>query len=116
LAKITWGLSLADASQNTGLRSFYIGDSKQAAKEVGYIQTHREEFDLDQDGVLDERELVKAMETEAKRHRLEGLHAALSTHPPTYKRILLLKELEKEVGVVHAVVPREAEQPGLNEI
>ncbi|MFX1561824.1 MAG: M48 family metalloprotease [Promethearchaeota archaeon] len=116
LAKITWGLSLADASQNTGLRSFYIGDSKQAAKEVGYIQTHRGEFDLDQDGVLDERELVKAMETEAKRHRLEGIHAALSTHPPTYKRILLLKELEKEVGVVHAAVPRKGEQPGINEI
>ncbi|MFX1562561.1 MAG: M48 family metalloprotease [Promethearchaeota archaeon] len=117
LAKITWGLSLAEASKNTGLRSFYIGDSKQAAKEVGYIQTHRHQFDLDKDGVLDERELLIAMETEAKRHRLGGISAALSTHPPTYKRILLLKDLEKEITARQAVVPtREEAQPALDEI
>jgi heat shock protein HtpX len=116
LAKITWGLSLADASKNTGLRSFYIGDSKQAAKEVGYIRTHRHQFDLDEDGVLDERELLKAMEIEAKRHRLDVIHAALSTHPPTYKRILLLKDIEQELEVEPAAVSRRAEQPGLNEI
>jgi len=103
LTKITWGLSLASEAPSSGLRSFYIGDPKQAAAETEYIRTHRYEFDLDKDGVLDERELMIAMETEARRHKLAGLHAALSTHPPTYKRILLLKQLEKELAARQAM-------------
>jgi Zn-dependent protease with chaperone function len=51
---------------------------------------------LDKDGVLDERELQQAMEKEAKSiwNQLNNLFA---THPPTFKRILLLREIEEEM-------------------
>jgi heat shock protein HtpX len=117
LARITWGLSLAKDAPSSGLRSFYIGDPKQAASEVRYIREHSREFDLDRDGVLDERELVAAMESEAKREKLSGVKASLSTHPPTYKRILLLYDLEKELGQRRrARVTRGKAEPGLDEI
>ncbi|MFX1475964.1 MAG: M48 family metalloprotease [Promethearchaeota archaeon] len=117
LARITWGLSLAEKAPSSGLRSFYIGDPKQAASEVRYIRDHSREFDLDQDGVLDERELVAAMESEAKREKLAGIKASLSTHPPTYKRILLLYDLAEELGQRRrAKVTRDEAQPGLDEV
>ncbi len=117
LARITWGLSLAEKAPSSGLRSFYIGDPKQAASEVRYIREHRREFDLDRDGVLDERELLTAMESEAKRQKLAGIKASLSTHPPTYKRILLLYDLEEELGQRRRAKPVSSEDsPGLDEI
>ena len=120
LARITWGLSLAEKAPSSGLRSFYIGDPKQAASEVRYIREHSREFDLDRDGVLDERELLTAMESEAKRQKLAGIKASLSTHPPTYKRILLLYDLEEELGQrrrARRTPAKSAEdQPGLDQI
>jgi heat shock protein HtpX len=117
LARITWGLSLAEKAPSSGLRSFYIGDPKQAASEVRYIRDHKREFDIDRDGVLDERELVAAMESEAKRQKLAGIKASLSTHPPTYKRILLLYDLEEELGQRRRAPAKSAEdKPGLDEI
>ncbi|MHA1410424.1 MAG: M48 family metalloprotease [Candidatus Odinarchaeia archaeon] len=97
LAKITWGLSIAPKNkQSEGMRNLYIADSEQARLEVAYIRENREEFDLDKDGVLDEQELMRAMEIEAKKTKLSGLSAKFATHPPTYRRILLLKKIEKE--------------------
>ena len=37
------------------------------------------------------------MEKEA-RSTWRGLNEAFSTHPPTYKRILLLRQIESEIG------------------
>ncbi|MEM2907459.1 MAG: M48 family metalloprotease [Candidatus Odinarchaeota archaeon] len=103
LAKITWGLSIAPKSnQSDAMRNLYIADSSQAKLEVAYVREHKEEFDLDKDGVLDEQELVIAMEKEAKKSKLSGLSAKFATHPPTYKRILLLKKIEKELQSIPA--------------
>ena len=51
---------------------------------------------LDHDGVLDERELELAMEKESKSTWVQ-MNSLFATHPPTFKRILLLKEIEQEM-------------------
>jgi len=56
----------------------------------------KREYDLDKDGVLDERELELAMEREAK-SRWTTVNTWFATHPATYQRILLLREMEKEI-------------------
>lgn len=109
LAKITYGLSL-QKKKGSGLRTFYISDPNQAVKEAAYIRSHRYQFDLDKDGVLDDRELLQAMETEASRHELGMVQASLATHPPTFKRILLLKELQADMDVQQAIVPPKDEE------
>jgi len=95
LAKITYGLSLSPKAPE-GARAFFIGDPVQAKQEISEIMDNKSEYDLDHDGVLDERELELAMEKESKSTwvRLNGLFA---THPPTFKRILLLREIEEEM-------------------
>jgi len=95
LAKITYGLSISPKPPE-GARAFYIGDPAKARQEMRQIMENKNKYDLDRDGVLDERELQLAMEKEAHDTwtRLNGLFA---THPPTFKRILLLKEIENEM-------------------
>ncbi|MGQ9538090.1 MAG: M48 family metalloprotease [Candidatus Bathycorpusculaceae bacterium] len=95
LAKITYGLSLSPKPPS-GARAFYIGDPAMAKLEISSIMVKKEEYDLDKDGVLDERELELAMEREAK-STWEKINTWFSTHPPTFKRILLLREIEKEM-------------------
>jgi heat shock protein HtpX len=93
LAKITYGLSLSK-EQPGAARSFYIGDPLSAKREIGSIMQNRSKYDLDGDGVLDEKELMLAMEEEAKRRR----HSEVaSTHPSTFRRIQMLKEMEKDL-------------------
>jgi len=94
LAKITFGLSLAKDKPGA-VRSFYIGDPVTAKEEVKVIMQNKNKYDLDGDGVLDERELRKAMEEQAKRpgSRLEFM----STHPSTFKRIQQLKLIEDDL-------------------
>ncbi|MCW4005164.1 MAG: M48 family metalloprotease [Candidatus Bathyarchaeota archaeon] len=96
LAKITYGLSIAPKAEGNA-RSFYIEDPTMARQEVAQIMEKKNEYDLDKDGVLDERELIHAMEKEAKSSwvKMNGLFA---THPPTFKRILLLREIENEMA------------------
>lgn len=48
------------------------------------------------DGVLDERELELAMKKEAKSAWVK-INTWFATHPPTFKRILLLQEIEMEM-------------------
>jgi heat shock protein HtpX len=96
LTKITYGLSLRPEDPH-GVRALYIADPALARSEVQGIIDRRGEYDLDRDGVLDERELELAMEKEAK-STWSGLNEAFSTHPPTYKRILLLRQIEAEIG------------------
>ena len=89
LTKITYGLSLSK-KESTGARAFYIGDPVSAKMEISSIMKKRHQYDLDGDGVLDEYELEKAMEAEA-RSRWSTWNEMSSTHPPTFKRILQLK-------------------------
>ena len=96
LTKITYGLSLRPEATH-GVRALYISDPALAKSEVQGILDRRAEYDLDHDGVLDERELQLAMEKEAK-STWSGINEAFSTHPPTYKRILLLRQIEAELG------------------
>jgi heat shock protein HtpX len=95
LAKITYGLSISPKAPE-GARAFYIEDPALAKQEVSQIMQNKNDYDLDKDGVLDERELELAMEKESKSTwvRMNGLFA---THPPTFKRILLLREIEEEM-------------------
>lgn len=95
LAKITYGLSLS-SKPPSGARAFYIGDPAMAREEVGIVMEKKQEYDLDKDGVLDERELELAMEKEAK-SAWARINTWFATHPPTFKRILLLREIEGEM-------------------
>ena len=95
LTKITYGLSLAPKPPH-GARTFYIGDPALAKQEFQGIMARKREYDLDKDGVLDERELELAMEREAK-SRWTTINTWFTTHPATYQRILLLREIEKEM-------------------
>jgi len=95
LTKIAYGLSLRP-EESHGVRALYISDPALAKSEVQAIMDKRAEYDLDHDGVLDERELELAMGKEAK-SMWRGVNEAFSTHPPTYKRILLLRQVEDEI-------------------
>jgi len=95
LAKITYGLSLSP-KPTSGARAFYIEDPAMAKQEIQPIMEKKEEYDLNKDGVLDERELEIAMEKEAK-STWTKINTWFATHPPTFKRILLLHEIEAEM-------------------
>ena len=99
LAKITYGLSISPKPPE-GARAFYIGDPGMAKQEVGRIMEKKDEYDLDQDGVLDERELHLAMEKESKSTWVQ-MNSLFATHPPTFKRILMLREIEQEMATGH---------------
>lgn len=99
LAKITYGLSLSP-KPTTGARTFYIGDPAMAKQECQDLIKRKEEYDLDRDGVLDERELQLAMEKEAK-SKWTTINSWFSTHPPTFKRILVLREISNEMRSGH---------------
>ena len=74
----------------------YIGDPALAKMEMQNIASRKEQYDLDRDGVLDERELELAMEKEAKSRWLT-FNRWFQTHPATFQRILLLREIENEM-------------------
>jgi len=95
LTKITYGLSLSPKPPS-GARTLYIDDPAWAKREFEGILLKKEEYDLDRDGVLEENELELAMEKEAKNTWLK-INALFATHPPTYRRILLLREMESEI-------------------
>jgi len=95
LAKITYGLSISPKAPE-GARAFYIEDPGMAKKEIEQIMQKKSQYDLDQDGVLDERELHLAMEKESKTTWVK-MNSLFATHPATFKRILLLREIEQEM-------------------
>lgn len=96
LSKITYGLSIAP-NPNTIARSFYIEDPSMAKQEISSIMQKKDAYDLDRDGVLDERELTLAMERESSSTWVK-LNNLFATHPPTFKRIMLLREIENEMS------------------
>jgi heat shock protein HtpX len=95
LTKISYGLSLSPNPAH-GARTLFISDPALAKRECQDILCNKEEYDLDKDGVLNERELELAMEKEAKNTWMK-INNLFATHPPTYKRILLLREIDKEM-------------------
>lgn len=96
LAKITYGLSISPKPPE-GARAFYIEDPGMAKQEIQRIMENKNQYDLDRDGVLDTRELELAMEKEAKSTWVQ-MNSLFATHPPTFKRILLLREIEQEMN------------------
>lgn len=97
LTKITYGLSLAPHPEREGARTLYISDPALAKLECKNIINRKQEYDLDKDGVLDERELELAMEKEAKSRWLT-INRWFQTHPATFQRIILLREIENEMA------------------
>ena len=95
LTKIAYGLSLSQEEPH-GARAFFIEDPAQAKRDVGFIMDQKSRFDLDRDGVLSERELELAMQEEA-RSNWRKANELMSTHPPVFKRILLLREIEQDM-------------------
>ncbi len=95
LTKITYGLSLS-SKPPSGARALYIADPAMAKQEIAEIVEKKDEYDLDHNGVLDERELELAMEKEAK-STWHKINTWFSTHPTTFRRILLLREIEEEM-------------------
>jgi heat shock protein HtpX len=95
LARITYGLSLSPDEPH-GARALYISDPALAKQEMSQVMEHVNRYDLNKDGVLDEHELELAMEQEAK-SRWHTLNIAFATHPPTYKRLLLLRQIDQEI-------------------
>jgi len=96
LAKISYGLSISPKAPE-GARAFYIEDPGAAKQEIQNIMEHKDQYDLDHDGVLDERELQLAMEKESKSTWVQ-VNSLFATHPPTFKRIMMLKEIEQEMN------------------
>ncbi len=96
LSKIAYGLSLSPEEPN-GARAFFIEDPAQAKRDVQGIVQQGPKYDLNRDGVLSERELELAMEEEAKSNWRKA-NEMFSTHPPIYKRILLLREIEQDIN------------------
>jgi len=96
LTRITYGLSLSN-QESHGARALYISDPALAKDEVRQIMQNKNQYDLDHNGVLDEHELELAMQQEAK-SRWGSVNEAFSTHPPTYKRILLLRQIEQDIS------------------
>ena len=67
-----------------------------AKQEIQTLMKNKQEYDLDKDGILDEVELQRAMQKGVK-STWNSLNNWFSTHPPTFKRIMLLREIEKEM-------------------
>ena len=95
LTRITYGLSLSPQDPH-GARALYISDPVLAKQEIAEVLQQKSKYDLDHDGVLDEHELELAMEAEAKSH-WRTFNEAFATHPPTFKRILLLRQIDQEI-------------------
>jgi heat shock protein HtpX len=96
LTRITYGLSLSPQEAH-GARALYIADPSLAKQEVQDIVQQKDMYDLDHNGVLDEHELELAMAQEA-RSKWSSVNEMFATHPPTYKRLILLKQIDQEIS------------------
>ncbi len=97
LTRITYGLSLSPQEAH-GARALYISDPALAKQEVQDIVQQKDKYDLDHNGVLDEHELEMAMAQEA-RSKWSSVNEMFATHPPTYKRLILLKQIDQEISI-----------------
>lgn len=86
LTKITFGLSLASSEEPNGVRAFYVGDPVKAADDKSIMKEKLDKYDINKDGVLDEKELEVAMDKEAmsswrSERRLRDASTSLQAHP-----------------------------------
>ncbi|MGC8676147.1 MAG: zinc metalloprotease HtpX [Candidatus Micrarchaeia archaeon] len=95
LAKITYSLSGSDSKTSSGVaRSFYIADNLTARKDVKGIEKYMHEIEkafpnLNLSGF---RNAVEKERTDP----FAFFGALFMTHPPTYKRILMLAKMKNE--------------------
>jgi Zn-dependent protease with chaperone function len=97
LTKIAYGLALTPKEPH-GANPFSVEDQTRPNDEIRNIVKHGSEYNQNKNGVLDEKELVLAMETEAKKSMWHRFNSLFSTHPSTYKRILFLSQIVKEMS------------------
>ena len=97
LVKLMTGLSLSrDREAPSGLRSFYAVDPVKCEADNGRYRERMSEYDLNSDGVIDQKELEIAMEKE-RRNPWRSANELFSTHPNIYKRVLMLRRIELEM-------------------
>jgi len=87
LVKISTNLSQSK-SKVAGVRAFFIADPVNAQKEVE---------NLEERGLLSDKEITKTMEVGRQKNSFLSLNTLFSTHPPVYKRLENLSEIEKEL-------------------
>lgn len=105
LVKLMTGLSLRrDAEEPSGLRAFYAIDPVRAESDARRYRDRMSEFDLNSDGVIDEKELEIAMQKEA-RSPWRKANDLFSTHPSIYKRVMMLRQIELEMESSKVVDP-----------
>jgi heat shock protein HtpX len=92
LSKITYNLAETDARPESGaVRSFYIADSFNAKEDLKEIEKHADEIR----SLLPELSIARLKEFAAREEN--PFLSLFMTHPPTYKRIIALAKLKKEL-------------------
>jgi heat shock protein HtpX len=97
LIKLMTGLSLyRDRETPSALRAFYAMDPVKVEDDTMRYRQRMDEFDLNKDGVIDEKELEIAMQKEG-RNPWRSANELFSTHPNIYKRVLMLRRMELDM-------------------
>ncbi|MFP3279398.1 MAG: zinc metalloprotease HtpX, partial [Candidatus Micrarchaeota archaeon] len=92
LVKITYSLAESPVQQSSGsIRSFYIADSFNAKEDIEKIEEHASELKE----LLPELDIKRFKELASREGR--NVLTLFSTHPPTYKRVMALARLKKEI-------------------
>jgi heat shock protein HtpX len=92
LVKITYSLAESPVQQSSGsIRSFYIADSFNAKEDIEKIEKHASELKE----LLPELDIKRFKELASREGR--NVLSLFSTHPPTYKRVIALARLKKEI-------------------
>ena len=92
LVKITYSLAESPVQQSSGsIRSFYIADSFNAKEDIEKIEKHASELKE----LLPELDIKRFKELASREGR--NVLSLFATHPPTYKRVIALASLKKEI-------------------
>jgi len=92
LVKITYSLAESPVQQSSGyIRSFYIADSFNAKEDIEKIEKHASELKE----LLPELDIKRFKELASREGR--SVLSLFATHPPTYKRVIALASLKKEI-------------------
>jgi Zn-dependent protease with chaperone function len=71
-----------------GVRAFFIADPVNAQKEVETLEER---------GMVSDREIARTIEVGRMKNSFLSLNTILSTHPPVYKRLENLAEIDKDL-------------------
>jgi heat shock protein HtpX len=98
LSKITYNLAyMPDEKNKKAVRAFYAVDPYNAKEDLEEMNQNLDK----KTRVVGDRELRKRMEEEAHGNFFTKVHHVFATHPPTYKRIIALLEIQKELEKMH---------------